>query len=169
MQRTRRLRWASCSIDQSLSERFAHLDYADALVRAAYPVAGPLLDEKMDTQISQEAILGNLFMVLLAGHETTASTLKFAIYCLACHPKIQQGSQSSPDSLLCDRSAQHCSYETDFLYLKAMYAPWSQRRLAFSPFCLLYVGVRKSILEPSSLEGDQVGISTLGEAKSRPS
>ena len=52
---------------------------------------------------------------------------------------------------------------TSLLYLKAMQAPWSQRRLAFSPFCLLYVGVRKSILEPSSLGGDQFGISTLGE------
>ena len=61
-------------------------------------------------------------MFLLAGHETTASTLKFAIYCLACHPKIQQDLQSSLDSLLGDRSPQHWSYETDFPALLEGYA-----------------------------------------------
>lgn len=61
-------------------------------------------------------------MFLLARHETTASTLKFAIYCLACHPKIQQDLQSSLDSLLGDRSSQHWSYETDFLALLEGYA-----------------------------------------------
>ncbi|KAF8600973.1 cytochrome P450 [Ceratobasidium sp. AG-I] len=40
--------------------------------------------------LSDEAISGNAFLFLIAGHETTANTLAFSLGLLALYPKIQQ-------------------------------------------------------------------------------
>ena len=42
-----------------------------------------------DPGLSDEEIRGNLYIFILAGHETTATTLRFALVLLALHPNIQ--------------------------------------------------------------------------------
>jgi cytochrome P450 len=52
--------------------------------------------------ISEEAILGNIHLFILAGHETAANTLAIAISLLAYHPEIQLALQKDLDSILGD-------------------------------------------------------------------
>ncbi|KAF9890530.1 Eukaryotic translation initiation factor 2 alpha kinase 4 [Aspergillus nanangensis] len=42
-----------------------------------------------DARLSDDEILGNLYIFLIAGHETTSTTLRFALVLLATHPTIQ--------------------------------------------------------------------------------
>ena len=40
--------------------------------------------------MSEDEIMGNLFVINFAGHDTTANTLAFAMLLLVAHPEIQQ-------------------------------------------------------------------------------
>jgi cytochrome P450 len=40
--------------------------------------------------LSNSEIVGNVFFIILAGHETTANTLSYAILLLAAHPEVQE-------------------------------------------------------------------------------
>jgi cytochrome P450 len=46
--------------------------------------------EEVSKALTDRELIGNTFMFLLAGHETTANTLAFALGLLALHPEIQQ-------------------------------------------------------------------------------
>ncbi|KAJ5560258.1 cytochrome P450 [Penicillium frequentans] len=43
----------------------------------------------MSKGLTVDEILGNIFAINFAGHDTTANTLSFAIYLLAAHPEVQ--------------------------------------------------------------------------------
>ena len=49
--------------------------------------------------ISPEALLGNIFIFMFAGHEANANTLNFIIILLACHPDIQAQLQAELDRI----------------------------------------------------------------------
>ncbi|MCJ1478598.1 hypothetical protein MMC13_007279 [Lambiella insularis] len=67
-----------------------------------------------DPLIDERALQGNMFIFLLAGHETTASTLQFAILCLASNPLYQRRLQSSLDVLLEGKHPSAWSLQHDF-------------------------------------------------------
>ena len=50
----------------------------------------------------------------MAGYETNANTLTYAIALLACRPDLQQALQADLDRILGDRSSSQWSFETDF-------------------------------------------------------
>ena len=50
--------------------------------------------------LSPTDLLGNLFVLLLAGHETTAHSLHACLFLLALHPKTQQEAQEELDGIL---------------------------------------------------------------------
>ncbi|KAI4199735.1 MAG: hypothetical protein LQ348_001825 [Seirophora lacunosa] len=64
--------------------------------------------------ISPAAVLGNIFVFIMAGYETSANTLLYAITLLACRPDFQRHLQADLDRILGDRPSSTWSYEHDF-------------------------------------------------------
>ncbi|KAE8452785.1 hypothetical protein EG329_013057 [Mollisiaceae sp. DMI_Dod_QoI] len=77
--------------DSESTENTARGDLLGNIVRASSA------DQK--TTWSEEDTIGNIFVFILAGHETTASTLQSAIILLACYPDFQQQLQSELDDI----------------------------------------------------------------------
>lgn len=74
--------------------------------------------------LSNDELYGNLFTYNLAGHETTANTLSFAVYLLAAFPEWQEWVREEVD-LVCGRSGDgemETAYEDVFPNLKRLRA-----------------------------------------------
>ncbi|EOA99860.1 Thromboxane-A synthase, partial [Anas platyrhynchos] len=54
------------------------------------PPAGKTPSEKVQKTLTEDEIAGQAFLFLIAGYETTTSTLSFATYLLATHPECQE-------------------------------------------------------------------------------
>ena len=91
-------------------------EYADALVQSSdFPgKKDDALITSTDAHISPEAVLGNIFIFILAGHETNANSIVFALTMLACHPSIQRALQEDIDRKMGDRAPSEWTYEVDF-------------------------------------------------------
>ena len=63
--------------------------------------------------MSDEEILANAFVFILAGHETTANSLHFALLLLAMNPSSQELLQQDLDNILGHRPMDEWSYEHD--------------------------------------------------------
>ncbi len=63
--------------------------------------------------LTDAEILGNAFVFILAGHETTANTIHYALIYLAMHPRSQKRLQQDLDSILDDRPISEWTYEED--------------------------------------------------------
>ena len=99
----------------------AALDLLGALVRG-----GGSTEEKSDpaapekdqtsppTQLSESDILGNAFIFIIAGHETTSNAIHFSIIYLALNPSAQIALQKDLDRILAGRPPSQMNYETDF-------------------------------------------------------
>lgn len=73
-----------------------------------------------EAQLSDSDIFGNSFIILLAGHETTANTLHFALIELASNPAAQRAVQADVDRLLGrDSDPLSWSYESSINALMA--------------------------------------------------
>lgn len=86
-------------------------DILSALVRGYY--SGEKA-EKGDAVITEQEVLGNCFIMILAGHETTANTLRYSIMMLAMHPELQIKLQDEINRILGDREP---DYERDYQLL----------------------------------------------------
>jgi cytochrome P450 len=62
--------------------------------------------------LTDSELYGNLFIFMLAGHETTANTLSYATALLAIHPVVQNWAQEEIDAVLSDSSEE--DYNTVF-------------------------------------------------------
>ncbi|KAF2800903.1 cytochrome P450 [Melanomma pulvis-pyrius CBS 109.77] len=67
-----------------------------------------------DLSISPAAVLGNMFIFILAGHETSANTLTHALTLLALHPSFQSRLQNELDDILGDSEPVSWSYLDHF-------------------------------------------------------
>ncbi|PLB52213.1 putative cytochrome P450 monooxygenase [Aspergillus steynii IBT 23096] len=61
---------------------------------------GIVQSQQKDDGLTDSEIIGNLHILTVAGHETTATTLRFALVLLAMHPDIQDWLQVSLDETL---------------------------------------------------------------------
>ncbi|KAI4264426.1 MAG: hypothetical protein L6R42_000462 [Xanthoria sp. 1 TBL-2021] len=61
-----------------------------------------------------EAVVGNMFIFMFAGHEASANTLHFIIILLACNPEIQASMQKDIDDILGAKSKERWSYDEHF-------------------------------------------------------
>ncbi len=69
--------------------------------------------------LSDEEILGNIFIYNLAGHETTANALAYSIMLLAAYPEYQDWLAEELDSVLGEqKNIETIGYEETFLRLK---------------------------------------------------
>ncbi|KAF2656520.1 cytochrome P450 [Lophiostoma macrostomum CBS 122681] len=71
--------------------------------------------------LSKESILGNIFFMMMAGHETAGNTLGFALLLLAVHPDSQNQVQQEVDDVLGERPKSDWSVETDYRALQKGY------------------------------------------------
>ncbi|KAJ7577838.1 cytochrome P450 [Mycena floridula] len=64
-------------------------------------------DSKTGECIPDESIVDNLLTFLISGHETTSSTMSFALYYLLKHPECMMRLQDEVDEVIGDQPAQH--------------------------------------------------------------
>lgn len=84
------------------------MDLFGALIRGS-----GIVDEKASS-ITKSDIQGNAFVLMLAGHETTANTLHFSLIFLAMHRDSQKRLQEDLDNILEGRPINEWKYEEHF-------------------------------------------------------
>ncbi|GKT52551.1 sterol 24-C-methyltransferase [Colletotrichum spaethianum] len=63
-------------------------------------------------QLSKSEISGNAFIMLVAGHETTANAMHFGLIEIACNPAVQRQLQKDIDSIFGDTDPSEWNYES---------------------------------------------------------
>ena len=63
-------------------------------------------------------ILGNIFIINIAGHDTTANTLAFSLLLLAIHPEVQEWVAEELQEIIQDERSETWDYELLFPRLK---------------------------------------------------
>ncbi|PVH95619.1 cytochrome P450 monooxygenase-like protein [Periconia macrospinosa] len=95
--------------EQVASDKHAEgMDIFQALIRASN-----IIDEKQTT-VKKTDILGNAFVLMLAGHETTANSLHFSLVLLAMNWSSQRRLQQDVDKIINGRPIEEWKYEEDF-------------------------------------------------------
>ncbi|KAH5268413.1 hypothetical protein HBI71_070080 [Parastagonospora nodorum] len=84
------------------------MDLFEALIRGS-----GILDEKT-TELQKSDLLGNAFVLMLAGHETTANTLHFSLIYLAMNWSSQRRLQEDIENCMQGKPTQDWTYEEDF-------------------------------------------------------
>lgn len=85
------------------------MDFFDALIRGS-----GITTEKDATTVKKSDILGNAFVVMLAGHETTANTLHFSMLYLAMNWPSQKRLQQDLDRIFEGKPTSEWKYEEHF-------------------------------------------------------
>ena len=100
------------------------MDLMGALVKGA-GITAESLNDAVDTDpekasrgsnkqlLTDDEILGNAFVFILAGHETAANTIHFSILYLAMHWSSQKRLQEDLDTILGDKPISEWSYDED--------------------------------------------------------
>ncbi|KAJ7022565.1 cytochrome P450 [Mycena alexandri] len=93
-------------------------------------------DEKLGRAMSESEVMGNMFIMLFAGHETTANTLHYALLCLALHPDIQDLLLKEIDSIY-DRALSEgrteLDYDKDFSRARWAFATMYETTRVYTP------------------------------------
>jgi cytochrome P450 len=63
--------------------------------------------------LTDSEVLGNLFMFIIAGHETSANSIHFSLMLLALHPEAQKEVQREIERIFQDRPVSKWEYERD--------------------------------------------------------
>ena len=96
------------------------LDLLGALVRGGGSTeekpnpAAPEEEQASTPQLSESDILGNAFIFIIAGHETTSNAIHFSIIYLALNLSAQLALQTDLDRLFPNGPPSHTDYETYF-------------------------------------------------------
>ncbi|QIW99633.1 hypothetical protein AMS68_005151 [Peltaster fructicola] len=102
---------------KSGAARDDRMDLMGALVKGAGITQETIDSEKQSQKPAQlltdDEILGNAFVFILAGHETAANTIHFSCLLLAMHPQSQRRLQKDLDEILGDRPVDQWDYEED--------------------------------------------------------
>jgi cytochrome P450 len=85
------------------------MDLFEALIRGS-----GIADKSATTNLQKSDLLGNAFVLMLAGHETTANTLHFSLIYLAMAGGSQKRLQEDIESIAQGKSAQEWTYEEHF-------------------------------------------------------
>lgn len=95
------------------------MDLIGQLVRSSYELDGKMEDSKKvngngvsrPVTLTRDEITGNAFVMLVAGHETTANAVHFCLLQLAANPTSQRRLQEDVDSLVGDSDPSTWNYE----------------------------------------------------------
>jgi cytochrome P450 len=100
----------------------ASLDLMGAMVRSSS--TAPSANKTKPAGLSKSEVLGNSFVMFLAGHETAANSIHFAALLLACRPDAQRNLQADLDEIFRDapEDPRDWDYET---YMPKLFAGWA--------------------------------------------
>ncbi|KAI9692683.1 MAG: hypothetical protein M1820_009477 [Bogoriella megaspora] len=116
------------------------------------------------TSLPKASVTGNIFFTLLAGHETTGSTLGFACTLLAVYPEYQRRMQDQLDKQFGNRPPRDWNVERDFLPLQRGYIGAIQKEVLYLYNPASFI-MRKSVvpvtLSDSKGESHQIPPDTL--------
>jgi cytochrome P450 len=84
------------------------MDLFQALIRGS-----GILDDKA-SELEKSDLLGNVFVMMLAGHETTANAIHFSLVYLALNCQSQKRLQADVDKVFDKKPIADWNYETDF-------------------------------------------------------
>lgn len=73
-----------------------------------------LCQSQEQNSLTDSEVLGNLFVFIIAGHETTANTLQMMMILLAMHPDFQKDIQREVDDVFQGRSPSDWTFENDY-------------------------------------------------------
>jgi cytochrome P450 len=81
-------------------------------------VKGQIASEKSkekskEVPLTDSEVLGNMFVLILAGHETAANSIHFSLLYLALYPKSQRATQRDLDRIFQGRSPSEWDYDRD--------------------------------------------------------
>lgn len=99
------------------------LDLMGAMVRNSGIVPSAKV-VKPGTGLVESEILGNSFVMFLAGHETAANSIHFAVLYLACRPEVQRKLQQDLDEILRDAPEDPKDWDYDTLFPK-LFGGWA--------------------------------------------
>ncbi|KAF2877898.1 cytochrome P450 monooxygenase-like protein [Massariosphaeria phaeospora] len=88
------------------------MDLFGALIRGS-----GILDNKKQSDFQKSDLMGNAFVIMLAGHETTANALHFSLVFLAMDWHSQKALQDDIDRRMQSRPIADWTYEEDFMKL----------------------------------------------------
>ncbi|KAI3614982.1 cytochrome p450 [Moniliophthora roreri] len=104
--RFRKVRLAFDELDQYMTEMIAHRRNTSAEKEERHDLLSSLLGANEDTAseepLTERELIGNIFIFLLAGHETTAHTLGFCFAMLAFHQDEQEALYQHIKSIIPD-------------------------------------------------------------------
>lgn len=89
------------------------LDLMGAMIRGSGQIEGTANHGKSDAGLSPTEVIGNAFILFLAGHETAANVIHFCIVYMATRPGFQRQLQAELDSIFGDRDPEQWSYDKD--------------------------------------------------------
>lgn len=96
-----------------------------------------LLCESQDRKsLTDSEVLGNLFVFVIAGHETSASSLHMTLVLLALHPEFQKEIQEELEEVFQGRPPSQWSFEKDFHQISncvMLVAAWKEEMRLVSP------------------------------------
>jgi cytochrome P450 len=91
---------------QEAHTTFSHYVTSMVAMRKADGGGNTLLDLLVAAEgLSEEEVMGNLFVFIVAGHETTAGTMYYALMLLALHPEMQSWVRENVDEALGGRGS----------------------------------------------------------------
>lgn len=96
------------ALDAGKSPSSSAIDIVGHLVRAQEEMSAEKTPPFSDTDV-----MGNLFVLFIAGHETSASSIHFSLLLLAMNPRIQKAVQEDLDTIFSGRPCSTWDYERD--------------------------------------------------------
>lgn len=92
----------------------SHDNNKDQMDLLAQLVKGQMITEKgRDVPLTDSEVLGNMFVLILAGHETAANSIHFSLLYLALYPKSQRATHDDLDRIFQGKPPSEWDYDRD--------------------------------------------------------
>jgi cytochrome P450 len=99
------------------SDESSDVDLISQLLKAQKLLYLSKSDSDQTISLNDSDVMGNLFMFIIAGHETSANSIHFSIILLALHPSLQRKVQLELSAIFQGRPVSAWSYDVDLKQL----------------------------------------------------
>ncbi|MEH0153347.1 cytochrome P450 [Limibacter armeniacum] len=114
-----------------------------------------LLEQEKEGKFSEKEVVGNVFTMLLAGEDTTAHSIAWAVYFLSIHPDIQEKMYEEAKTVLKEEAYLREQEDGARLYFAEAVAMETMRMKPVAPFLYL------SALEDVEIDGLEIPKDTV--------
>ena len=124
----------------------------DLISQLAKQTSSTTNEKDSSSGLTDSEVIGNLFVFIIAGHETSASSIHFSLIMLALNPSVQRRVQQELDTIFGTRSPSTWSYDSDLprLQTSLLQAVLNEQLRIIAP--IVGVGKIVSAEKPQSLE-----------------